>query len=72
MLLAIAIRCELVYTQPLLDSIKPCSDEVFASIQQFFNYDKNIALNAKIVDQNDYKEYVREKLVFTGFIIQLS
>lgn len=66
-LLAVMILACSVQSQSLADSIKPCSDEVFSSIQEFFKYDKSIPFNVKIVAKENFKTYTREKFVFTGF-----
>jgi len=42
------------------------SDEVFQSIAQFYDYDQDIPLEARIVAKNELAEGTREKIVFTG------
>ncbi len=42
------------------------SDEAFQVILQFYQYDKDIPLDAAIVEKLDREEYVREKIVFRG------
>lgn len=40
--------------------------EDFQAILQFYQYDKDIPLDAAVVEKLDEKEYVREKIVFRG------
>lgn len=42
------------------------SDEVFQSIVQFYDYDQDIPLDARVVAKNELAEGIREKIVFTG------
>jgi len=42
------------------------SNEVFESIAQFYNYDKDIPLDAKIVGQQEFSYGNREKIIFKG------
>ena len=42
------------------------SDEVFSAISRFYDYDKNIPLEARIVHQEEIPEEKREKIVFRG------
>jgi cephalosporin-C deacetylase-like acetyl esterase len=42
------------------------SREVFESIAQFYNYDKDIPLEAKIVEQQEFSYGNREKIIFKG------
>ena len=42
------------------------SDEVFQSIAQFYDYDQDIPLEARIVAKNELAEGTREKMVFIG------
>jgi dienelactone hydrolase len=46
--------------------LKPVGAEAFEVLRQFFDYDKNIPLETKIVDRIDKQEYIREKFVFRG------
>jgi len=46
--------------------MKPISAEAFEVMRDFFNYDKTIPLEARIVESQDNPEYVREKIVFRG------
>jgi dienelactone hydrolase len=46
--------------------MKPISAEAFEVMRDFFNYDKTIPLDARIVESQDNPEYVREKVVFRG------
>lgn len=41
-------------------------DEAYQAILQFYQYDKDIPLDAAVVEKIDQKEYVREKIVFRG------
>lgn len=43
------------------------SNEVFEAIAQFYNYDKEIPLNANIISTHRFPYATREKIVFTGF-----
>jgi cephalosporin-C deacetylase-like acetyl esterase len=42
------------------------SDDAFKAILQFYQYDKDIPLDAVVAESNDRKNYVREKIVFRG------
>lgn len=42
------------------------SNEVFESIAQFYNYDKGIPLDAKIVGKQEFSYGNREKIIFKG------
>lgn len=42
------------------------SDEAFQAVLQFYQYDKDIPLDAAVVETMDQEEYVREKIVFRG------
>jgi len=42
------------------------SNEVFLSIAQFYEYDRNMPLDARIVSKHDYAGASHEKIVFTG------
>jgi dipeptidyl aminopeptidase/acylaminoacyl peptidase len=42
------------------------SDEAFQAILQFYQYDKEIPLDAIVIESSDEKDYVREKIVFRG------
>ncbi|MBK8983160.1 MAG: acetylxylan esterase [Ignavibacteria bacterium] len=46
--------------------MKPVGSEAFEVMRQFFNYDKTIPLNVRIVEKLDYSDFVREKIVFSG------
>ncbi len=50
----------------LTNSLTVVSDEVFKSIIQFYEYDKEIPLDAKIVANQEFPYGNREKIVFTG------
>lgn len=41
-------------------------DEAFQAILQFYQYDKEIPLDAAVAETMDEKQYVREKIVFRG------
>jgi len=41
-------------------------DEAYQVILQFYQYDKDIPLDAAVVEKLDREEYVREKIVFRG------
>ncbi|WP_242206521.1 alpha/beta hydrolase [Aestuariivivens insulae] len=42
------------------------SEEVYQALAQFFEYDKNIPLNAKIISKDKFEGCNKEKLMFTG------
>ncbi len=42
------------------------SDDAFQAILQFYQYDKEIPLDATVVESSDRENYVREKIVFRG------
>jgi predicted esterase len=46
--------------------IESVGEEAFRVILQFFQYDKGIPLEARVVDRQDNSDYVREKIVFRG------
>lgn len=46
--------------------MKPVGDEAYRVLLEFFQYDKNVPLDARIVDTLDTPLYTREKIVFTG------
>jgi dienelactone hydrolase len=46
--------------------MKPIGAEAFEVLRDFYNYDKTIPLDARIVETQDNPEYVREKIVFRG------
>lgn len=46
--------------------MKPLGPEAFEIMHQFFNYDRDIPLEARVVEQIDEDEYIREKIVFRG------
>jgi hypothetical protein len=41
-------------------------DEAFQAILQFYQYDKEIPLDAAVAETMDQEKYVREKIVFRG------
>lgn len=41
-------------------------DETFNAVQEFFNYDKGVQLDPRIVETVDKGTYIREKFVFTN------
>ena len=42
------------------------SDEVYDAVIQFYGYDRSIPLDARTLEQRDFPDHVREKVVFTG------
>ncbi|TYA74283.1 alpha/beta hydrolase family protein [Seonamhaeicola marinus] len=48
------------------DNLPKVSDEVYNAIAQFYEYDKNVPLNAVIAHKKKNKTSVIEKIVFTG------
>lgn len=55
-----------VQDQKTLPRIAPLGDEAFQAILQFYQYDKDIPLDAAVVENLDEKDYIREKIVFRG------
>jgi dienelactone hydrolase len=51
-------------TKPI--TLKPVSDEVFQIIAQFYQYDVDTPLQAKVTAREDFSDYTRDKIVFTG------
>jgi len=47
--------------------MKPISEEAFQVVAQFFQYDKHVPLDAKVIGKDENEFYSREKIVFTGF-----
>lgn len=47
-------------------SLPLVSNEVYQAIAQFFEYDQNIPLEAKIIAKDNFKNGKREKIIFTG------
>jgi dienelactone hydrolase len=48
------------------NEMTPIGSETFGVIREFFNYDKDIPLDARTVDSISEANYVREKIVFNG------
>jgi dienelactone hydrolase len=46
--------------------IRAASPEVFQAIKQFYEYNRDVPLNAKSLRKETFSSYTREKLVFTG------
>jgi dienelactone hydrolase len=46
--------------------MKPIGEEAFRAVLEFFQYDKQVPLDVRIVDILDTPDYTREKIVFTG------
>jgi dienelactone hydrolase len=46
--------------------MKPVGAEAYRVLLEFFQYDKNVPLDARIVDTLDTPVYTREKIVFSG------
>ncbi|MBN1294573.1 MAG: acetylxylan esterase [Candidatus Latescibacteria bacterium] len=51
-----------VYSQEL----KPVGEEAYQLLLQFYEYDRDIPLDAQVVEVQNTDTYVREKIVFTG------
>lgn len=47
-------------------TLEPIGVEAFEVMREFFNYDRDIPLNVKIVSRDEESEYIREKIVFRG------
>jgi len=60
----------LVAAQPLASAqeiqMKPVGEEAYRVLLQFFQYDKEFPLDARVVDSQDTPDYTREKVVFNG------
>lgn len=46
--------------------MKPVGEEAYRTLLQFFQYDRDIPLDARVVDARETPDYIREKIVFTG------
>lgn len=46
--------------------LKPVGDEAYQAILQFYQYDKDIPLEAHIVEKLEKEDYIREKIVIRG------
>lgn len=44
----------------------PVSEEAFYTMIQFFQYDRDIPLDARVVEKYETSDYIREKIVFLG------
>lgn len=44
----------------------PVSEEAFYTMTQFFQYDREIPLEARVIERNETPDYIREKIVFLG------
>jgi len=44
----------------------PVSEEAYSTMTQFFQYDKEIPLNARVIERVELPECFREKIVFSG------
>jgi dienelactone hydrolase len=60
----------LLAAQPLASAqeiqMKPVGEEAYRVLLQFFQYDKELPLDARVVDSQDTPGYTREKVVFNG------
>ena len=45
---------------------EPIGEEAYHALAQFFDYDKGLPLDARVVDKKETAAYVREKIVFSG------
>jgi dienelactone hydrolase len=69
----IVIFCQFLNEMPSIaqsdESFKmtPISEEAYYTMTQFFQYDKEIPLSAKIILQEDLSDCTREKIVFNSF-----
>jgi len=50
----------------LRSAIKPIGKEAYKAIIQFFQYDRGIPLDARVVATEDFPDFVREKIAFNG------
>jgi dienelactone hydrolase len=46
--------------------LKPIGEEAFEVLKHFFQYDRSIPLDAKVIEVTEEATYNREKIVFTG------
>ena len=46
--------------------IEPMGDEAYQVLLQFFRYDRDVPLEARVVQREDSTSYIREKIIFTG------
>jgi dienelactone hydrolase len=47
-------------------SMEPISSEAFEVLRHFFKYDKDIPLDARVVNRYEWEESIHEKIVFSG------
>lgn len=47
-------------------AIPAISQEVYKSITQFYEYDRNIPLNPRVVSEEDYEGANKQKIIFQG------
>jgi len=47
-------------------AMKPLGEEAFQVLREFFQYDKDMPLDARIIATDDTPDYIREKIVFNG------
>lgn len=64
-MLALMSDCAL-FAQSKSESVKSGATGEFEILRDFFEYDKSVPLNGRVVKREDYAEFVREKIVFRG------
>jgi len=64
--LIFAISIITVEAQDQTTKLQPIGEEAYQVMSQFFEYEKDIPLNARIVETTEMENCVREKIVFTG------
>ncbi len=65
-LIIIFFSSSFLQAQEKTTHLQSINKESFEVMTAFFNYDKNIPLDAKIVENKDHSNYVIEKIVFRG------
>ena len=55
-----------VEAQEQATKLQPVGEEAYQVMLQFFQYDKDIPLNVRIVEKTEMEKCVREKIIFTG------
>lgn len=48
--------------------LNPVSDDAYQAILQFYQYDKDVPLEAKIISKLEKEDFIREKIVFNGIM----
>jgi len=71
--MSLTLLVSLIYSQSFLFAqeetgfeMLPVSEEAFYTMIQFFQYDKDIPLEARVIEKVETTNYIREKIVFQG------